>query len=499
MAITVQEAQVLFSSDGLTKVQSQAGIAGRALDKATTAAGGFTNKLRGVGSALSGVGGMIAGLGAGAAAGWMAKLAAGAEQTSIAFEVLLGSSAASKQMVDDIRALDMKTVFGARELGDSAKMMLNYGIAGQSVVPMLARISDIASGDSMKLEGLTRAFGQMAATGRLMGQDLNQMIQNGFNPLEEISRRTGVSMGVLKKQMEAGGISAEMVAKAFESATSQGGRFYGMNDRMSQTTAGQFAKLQSNIEMLAIEIGTVLLPEANKIIEWATKLVTSVDGAGKSFKTMVTEVKTWYQAISDNVADIGVVFGTVVGNIGMIWRNMFDDITGYAKAFFDWVASNASVMGQNIAIHWRNAQQMLQGNFDRTTYEPDKSFTAFRPPGQREGDNTTLWQKIQDELATARKLRQEENQPKKDGKPKGIDELKNDRKRGEFGSSGTPEASGGGKSQSLSAEALFGSLRQGALDKQLGLMGQGINLQQQQLAAANQMVAKLDKFNVGLA
>lgn len=518
MAITVQEAQVLFSADGLTQVKSQAGIAGRALDVVTKKAGQARSGISNIRSALSGIPGLLAGLGAGAAAGWMARLAAGAEQTAIAFEVLLGSASASKQMVDALRALDMKTVFGFRELGDAAKMMLNYGVAGESVVPMLSTISDIASGDSMKLEGLTRAFGQIAATGRLLGQDLNQMIQNGFNPLQEISRITGESMGSLKKKMEAGGISAEMVARALESATSAGGRFYGMNDRMSQTTAGQFAKLKSNVELLAIEIGTQLLPVANDLIDWASKFIAKFEGVGTKVKTFVTDAKTWFQGIRDNVADMGVVFGTVVGHIGSVWSDMWANMKSHAQAFFDWITSNAGVMADNVGRQFRNAKRVMTGNTTEektlidewgntvkrtvSTLEPNAPLVPFAaPPLKGDKNPTSLWDKIQAELETARRLRQEGRNAENamPDKPKGKDEtFVSDRRRGQFTASAVP--AGVIKSQTFSAESLFANLRQGASDKAMGLAKQGLGLQQQQLAAANKMIAVVEnKLNLGLA
>jgi hypothetical protein len=152
MAITVQEAQVIFSADGLSQVQTKAGIAGKALDRTTASASGLITRLKSMGGAASGALGMLGGLGVSAAGVGMMSLAAGAEQTAIAFEVLLGSAEKSKQMIDAMRALDMKTVFGMRELSESAKMMLNFGVAGEEVVPVLSMITDIASGYSMKLE-----------------------------------------------------------------------------------------------------------------------------------------------------------------------------------------------------------------------------------------------------------------------------------------------------------------------------------------------------------
>ncbi len=89
MAITVQEAQVIFSADGLSQVQTKAGIAGKALDRTASAAGNLVTKLKGVKFEFGGVGQMVAGMGFGVATTWMMRLASGAEQTAIAFEVTI--------------------------------------------------------------------------------------------------------------------------------------------------------------------------------------------------------------------------------------------------------------------------------------------------------------------------------------------------------------------------------------------------------------------------
>lgn len=68
-------------------------------------------------------------------------------------------------------------------------MMLSFGIAQDRIMPNIKALGDIAMGDRNKLNSLTLAFSQMTASGRLMGQDLLQMINAGFNPLSEISAR----------------------------------------------------------------------------------------------------------------------------------------------------------------------------------------------------------------------------------------------------------------------------------------------------------------------
>ena len=192
---------------------------------------------------------------AAAAVGYGLKLAADAEQTAVSFEVMLGSAERARDMLGQLKTYADKSPFSGADTNNFAKMLLNYGISGEKILPTIRMLGDVAEGDKQKFEGLARAFGQMSSTGRLMGQDLNQFINAGFNPLQEIAAKTGESMAALKKRMEDGGIASDEVAQAFVRATSEGGRFYGMTERQSRTLAGQWSTFRDNLDTALRDIG----------------------------------------------------------------------------------------------------------------------------------------------------------------------------------------------------------------------------------------------------
>lgn len=82
-------------------------------------------------------------------------------------------------------------------------------------------LGDISLGNGERLQSLSLAFAQVTATGRLMGQDLLQMINAGFNPLEAIAKRTGETMTDVKERMSDGRVSVEEVEQAMKDATSE--------------------------------------------------------------------------------------------------------------------------------------------------------------------------------------------------------------------------------------------------------------------------------------
>ena len=145
------------------------------------------------------------------------------EQQRISLGVLMGGQKQGDQMLNRITGMAAKTPFGTEDLLKSAQTMLGFGVVQDKVLPIMQQLGDISGGNAERFQSLTLAFSQMSSTGRLMGQDLLQMVNAGFNPLKQISEMTGKSMGQLKKDMEEGKISADLVMQAMRKATSEGG------------------------------------------------------------------------------------------------------------------------------------------------------------------------------------------------------------------------------------------------------------------------------------
>lgn len=223
------------------------------------------------------------------------SLAAVAESNKIALEVLTGSAQKAQMLFDGFTDLDRNSPLSRSEFSKAAQVLIGYGYAAESTLPTLERLSQISMGNADKLQSLSLAFGQVQANGRLMGQEVLQMINAGFNPLQEISRTTGKGMIQLKTDLEAGAISAGMVEDAFKSATTEGGRFHGMNERLKDSLSGQFAKMSSDIEMAATEFGTKLTPAAKEFVQ---VLVPIIGGLGDGLAAGAGAFSTGIQAIT---------------------------------------------------------------------------------------------------------------------------------------------------------------------------------------------------------
>lgn len=204
--------------------------------------------------------GLVASLGAvGSAAVAMAiKLAAEGEQVQIAFEVMTGSASVATRLIQDLRTMGARTPFETRDLSQATKTLLAFGRPVKDVLSDLDMLSNVAAGDAERLKSLALVFGQIAANEKLMGQDLLQLINVGFNPLQEISRKTGESMTELRERMSKGAISFHEVRRAFKDATSEGGRFFEMNDKQSRSLIGRWStvkdEMSETLRIIGVEI-----------------------------------------------------------------------------------------------------------------------------------------------------------------------------------------------------------------------------------------------------
>ena len=183
------------------------------------------------------------------------------EQASISFRVLLGNEERAAKLVNDIQDLANVTPMTSSGLQENAKLLLNFNaVTEDEIIPTLRMLGDITGGDQVKMDSMTLAFAQCASAGRLMGQDLLQMVNAGFNPLQIIAEKTGKSLGDLKNEMSEGKISVDMVKQAFKDATSEGGRFYGMMEAQSKSKTGLEATKADSFEILGRTIAERALP-----------------------------------------------------------------------------------------------------------------------------------------------------------------------------------------------------------------------------------------------
>lgn len=238
------------------KITADASNYNKNLDNATKKAEQFNQAASGLGSKLkSGLatGAKVAGAAIGAvASGLSAALVAGVkynaeiEQYQTSFEVMTGSADKAAETMDKLVDLGAKTPFETSDLANATQLLMNYGFTADGAVEKMTMLGDIAQGSADKMQRIAMAYGQMSSAGKVQLEDVKQMIEAGFNPLQEISESTGESMASLYQRISDGALSVDEITASMERSTAAGGRYFQSMEKQSKTLSGQFSTLKDN-------------------------------------------------------------------------------------------------------------------------------------------------------------------------------------------------------------------------------------------------------------
>lgn len=218
-----------------------------------------------------------------------------------------------------------------------------FGVSSDESFKKLTQIGDIALGDSQKMDTLSLAFGKLASTGRAQGDEINMMIEAGFNPLQIIYERTGESVDSLRERMKEGKLTADEVSRAFEWATDKQGLYYKGAERGSKTLAGVWSNIQEGFFDMLIQMYDVVQPIILPIaqgLSWMLDIFST--GLGKVtefFKGMISQFQQgnpwlWGLVAVIGALTLGYILHTTWLQRAVIWQKI--------KNAWDWLSAGST-------------------------------------------------------------------------------------------------------------------------------------------------------------
>lgn len=191
------------------------------------------------------------------------------------FKVMLGNEEQAAAKLSELRKMAASTPFALSDLTEGTQTLLQFGIAADDTTGVLQRLGDISLGNADKLQTLVRAYGKMSSAKKVTLENVNMMIDAGFNPLNQICEATGESMSDLYKRISDGSVSFEELQYAVQAATSEGGQFYNGMLEASQTFSGRMSTLKDNVSALTGELTSGLFAALGNLVVKLNDVVTS--------------------------------------------------------------------------------------------------------------------------------------------------------------------------------------------------------------------------------
>ena len=241
--------------------------------------------------------------------GAVTKLGMEAETTATAFEVLVGSEEKAAGLLKQLDKFAADTPFNKLQLTQNAQQMMNFGVASDKVMGYLQQLGDISGGDAERFSSLSLVFGQVSASGKLMGQDLLQFINAGFNPLKELEAMTGKSYKELQELMSKGEITFDHVAAAMANATGEGGKFHGMMEKQSQTLGGRWSTMVDTIQQKALSLFDKIAEPLKGLLDIVNMIIPPIASVFEFLFTIIGGVINFILKFKTELGYLAVVVG----------------------------------------------------------------------------------------------------------------------------------------------------------------------------------------------
>lgn len=225
-----------------------------------------------------GIGTAFVGITTSAVAGTVALAKVGVDFNSqmesfrASFEVMTGDAEEAVRITEQLKDTAAKTPFGMTDLAETTQLLMNYGLSADEAMSSMEMLGDISQGSADKLGRVAAAYGQMSSLGKVQLEDIKQMIEAGFNPLQEISETTGESMESLYARISNGTLAVDEITASMQRSTSEGGKYYQSMEKQSQTLSGQFSTLKDNFAQFAGQVTESLTPALTTAMDTLNEL-----------------------------------------------------------------------------------------------------------------------------------------------------------------------------------------------------------------------------------
>lgn len=299
----------------------------------------------------------------------MADITGEFETQKMALSAMLNDAPAAEALLERIRDLALVSPYTFSELVKDTKQLSAYGIPVGQLYDDVKMLADVAAGLGVDMSRIILAYGQIRSATVLRGQELRQLTEAGVPVMEELAKKLSevegrlVSVGDVFDRVSQRKVSFEMVRDVFQDLTSEGGKFYNMQEVLASTLEGKISNLKDAYENMLRTIGEDNADKLKGTVDFARKLVENYEAIGKAIVGLVTAygaykaalmaVAAWQKlgALAENIRLIGMMRK----ELGLLTATQ--QAFNIASAANVYIAIGAAVLGVVAALTSFNKKQ----------------------------------------------------------------------------------------------------------------------------------------------
>lgn len=225
------------------------------------------------------------------------------QKQHIALQSILGDGAKADAMFSKIKNLAIESPFTFQQLAGYTKQLAAFQIPYEELYDTTKRLADVSAGLGVDMGRIILAYGQVRSAAFLRGQEVRQFTEAGIPLLDELAKKFSqlenrvVSVGEVFDKISNREVPFEMVKEVFTDLTNEGGKFYNMQAKLSDSLSGKIAKLKDAYQIMLADIAQAnndLLGGGVDMVRVLTEhwrellpVLTGVIGAYGAYKTAI--------------------------------------------------------------------------------------------------------------------------------------------------------------------------------------------------------------------
>lgn len=184
------------------------------------------------------------------------------EKQKIALGALFGSKLKADTMYSKIQNLAVQSPFTFGELTNFTKQLASFGFEYKDIYDTTKRLADLSAGIGVDMGRVILAYGQVFTAKFLKGPELRQFTEAGIPLVQELAnkytkeRGQQISASDVYNMVSEKQVRFEDVKEIIDKYTSEGGKFYKMQEKLSDSVAGKWSNLKDSIEIAYSELET---------------------------------------------------------------------------------------------------------------------------------------------------------------------------------------------------------------------------------------------------
>lgn len=216
---------------------------------------------------------------------------------------MLNDLGAAEHILEKLKALSVESPFTYKELSSYAKQLTAFSIPKEELFETTSMIADLSAGLGVAADRLILAYGQVKSAAFLRGQEVRQFTEAGIPLLKELAEEfeklegRAVSVGEVFDRISTRQVSFEMVAKVLRDMTTEGGKFYQMQQIQASTLWGRLQTLKGQWQIALDEMGKKNSSTIHGVIDWMTELVKNWEKVAKILRTVIIAFGTYKAAL----------------------------------------------------------------------------------------------------------------------------------------------------------------------------------------------------------